>query len=223
MSDQATDATREHTGASAGSGNRFLMRPLAASAIVATLGALVVCDLWVGGFRAWWERHSITGSIVSNLLVVGVTALIVDEVIARRQRKERAVSVAVQGLIVYGQTRRTYDAVVAAIGGEAAGKGNGAADEMRSLANMLLVVSASLFDDRVARLFLTEVQRLAGSMYRALASTTPSSPGLGSDGVGPLRAERLQVDASIKPLAERIPSHYRAGFEEQTGPAAPES
>ena len=53
--------------------------------------ALVASDLWIERARVWWDRHSLTSSVVSNLLVLAVTALIVDEVIARRQRQERAV------------------------------------------------------------------------------------------------------------------------------------
>jgi hypothetical protein len=64
--------------------------------VVAAVVLLVVVgsDLWIDRARVWWDRHSITGSVVSNLLVLAVTALIVDEVVARRQRQERAVSVA---------------------------------------------------------------------------------------------------------------------------------
>jgi hypothetical protein len=61
-----------------------------AVAIASGLVAIVACDLWIASFRDWWDRHSLTGSIVSSLLVLGVTALIVDEILARRQRRERA-------------------------------------------------------------------------------------------------------------------------------------
>jgi hypothetical protein len=181
--------------------------------------------LWVAAYRTWWERHSFTSSVVSSLLVLGVTALIFDEVVARRQRRERAVSVAVQGLIVYGQARRTYDAIIAVPRrGEGAAQANGAPEELRSLANMLLVASPALFDDPEARLFLESVQRLAGSMYRASsAATIPSltGPRLGPDSLDRLRAERSQVDERIKPLAARVPSQDRASFAEQPDLAAP--
>jgi hypothetical protein len=223
------EASEERTDGSPRFGEpRPLLRRAAAGIIAATLVALVACDLWVGAFRSWWDRHSVTGSAVSSLLVVGVSALIFDEVVARRQRTQRAVTVAVQGLIVYGQTRRTYDAVVAgAENGEADGRGQdkGAGDELRILASMLLMASPALFDDPVARLFLADVQRLAASMYRALSPVISSSPSSASsrDGLGRMRAERAQVEATIKPLAERIPSHYRAGLEEQSDPTALQS
>ena len=81
------------------------VRRVAATTVVMTLATLVAYDVWIRGVRVWWDRHSLTGSIVASLLGLAVTALIVDEVVARRQRKERAVSVAVQSLIVYGQAR----------------------------------------------------------------------------------------------------------------------
>jgi hypothetical protein len=112
-----------------------------------------------------------------------VTALILDEVLARRQRKERAVSVAVQALIVDGQAVRSFDAVVAMAGAGGGGDELDVAqvdvrDEVRSLANMILVASPALFDDPEARLFLEEVQRLAGTMYGALAlcKISPAPP-----------------------------------------------
>ena len=129
----------------------------------------------MAGVRAWWDRHSFTSCVVSSLLVLGVTVLILDK-IARRQRNQRAVSVAVQALIVYGQAVRSCDAVVAMAGAGAGGGGEeldvaqvDVRDEVRSLANMILVASPALFDDPEAQLFVEEVQRLAGTMYGALA------------------------------------------------------
>ncbi len=73
-----------------------------------------------------------TTSVLSDLLVVGVAALIIDEVVACRQRKERALSVASQALIVYSQARRAYGAVVANLGDESSPAG--APDELTALA-----------------------------------------------------------------------------------------
>ena len=117
-----------------------LARRVTAATVAASLVVLVVCDLSIGSFRAWWDRHSLTGSIVSSLLVLAVTALIFDEIVARRQRKERAITVAVQALIVYGQGRRTWNAVKSsAADGKGTGNGAGSAlEEWRALANMLL-------------------------------------------------------------------------------------
>ena len=181
---------------------------------------LVACDVWVAGVRAWWDRHSFTSCVVSSLLVLGVTVLILDEVLARRQRNQRAVSVAVQALIVYGQAVRSCDAVVAMAGAGAGGDGDeldvaqvDVRDEVRSLANMILVASPALFDDPEARLFVEEVQRLAGTMYGALAlyKISPAPPTAGGDGsVARLRAGRSNIGARVGPLAARLADKDRA-------------
>lgn len=88
------------------------LRRAAAGATAGVLLGLVACDVWVAGVRAWWDRRSFTSCVVSSLLVLGVTVLIIDEVLARRRRQERAVSVAVQALIVYAQALRSRDAAL---------------------------------------------------------------------------------------------------------------
>jgi hypothetical protein len=91
-----------------------LIRRVGALLIAAAIVALIVYDLANGrGFSDWWDEHAITTSLVSDLLIVGATALIFDEVQAYRQRKDRSLSVAAQGLIVYSQAREAYQAVVA--------------------------------------------------------------------------------------------------------------
>jgi len=210
----------------AGAARRSGLRPAAAVASAAVLLGLVVCDVWVAGVRAWWDHHSFTSCVVSSLLVLGVTVLIIDEVLARRQRKERGASVAVQALIVYAQALRTCDAVLAmaVVGaGVGGGAGGGAAelgvsqvdvrDEVRNLASMILVSSPALFDDPEARLFLEEVQRLAGRMYGVLARymLSPAPPTGGDDGtVAALTASRSKMGARLRPLAARLAEKDRA-------------
>jgi hypothetical protein len=173
------------------------------------LAALVACELSIDSVRAWWDRNSLTGSIVANLVVLAVAALIVDEVVARRRRAERAVSVAVQGLIVFGQTRRAYDAVMR-IGAEEAHP-SGAPEELGSLANMLLTVSPNLFDDPVARRFLEYVQRLSISMFHA-ATRSPGSARNKLDRAH-LEAELSLVKEAMDPLLSRIPTEDRSVLE----------
>ena len=150
--------------------------------------------------RSWWSRHSFTGNVVSSLLIVGVTALIFDELVARRQRKARAVSVAVQAAIVYSQSRRVYDAVLASA--EEDDRQN-AGEDLRSLASMLLTAGPGFFDDPQARQFLEKVERLAGSIYRAFTTTTggPLNPEIREL----LSAEMTLVVAAAHPLVGRIP------------------
>ena len=134
---------------------RRLIQRLGALLIAAAIVFLIVYDVTVGhGFSAWWDKHSITTSLVSDLLIVGATALIFNEVQAYRQRKDRSLTVAAQGLIVYGQAREAYQAVMANLSDPSSG--NGVPDELRDLASNLLVASPSLFDDPDARDFLLQ-------------------------------------------------------------------
>jgi hypothetical protein len=185
------------------------VRRVTAAFVTLTLLALVACDLWIGDFRLWWDRHSLTCSVISNLLVLAVAALIVDDVVARRQRRQRAVSVDVQGLIVYGQARRSYDAIKAV--DPVAPDADGAADELRTLASMLLTASPSLFDDPVARRFLEQVERFSVSMLRTV-STAPGTTAT-SDGRDRLASEMSELHAAIDPLLARIPTKDRALLE----------
>lgn len=187
-----------------------LVRRVGAAVVALTLVALVACDLWVGGFRAWWDRHSLTGSVVSSLLVVAVTALIFDEVVARRQHRERAISVSVQALIVYGQSRRTYGAIISNAGDDV--RLRGAPEELRTLAGMLLTASPSLFDDPVARPFLAQAERLMGSMLRTISATDRGATH--GDGRDRLASEMSQLKTAVGPLRERIPPEERSVLEE---------
>lgn len=208
---------------------RSPLRSVAAAVITVTLLALVACEIWVPTVRAWWDSHSFTGDVVSSLLVVGATVVIIDEILARRQRKERAVSVAVQVLIIYGQALRAYDALIArpevlsvAPGTDDAQLG-GVRDEVRGLASMILVASPSLFDDPEARLFLDEVQRLVGAIYASpsLGFARPAE-GETENTVARLSASKSRVEARVVPLAARLPKQYRAGLDERRSQTAAE-
>jgi hypothetical protein len=168
--------------------------------VSAALLALVAGDLWDEAMRSWWSRHSFTGNVVSSLLIVGVTALIFNELVARRQRKARAVSVAVQAAIVYSQSRRVYDAVLASSSED---DRQSAREDLRVLADMLLTAGPGFFDDPQARQFLEKVERLAGSIYRAF-KTALGGP-LSSDVSELLKAEMAQLVAAADPLVGRIP------------------
>ena len=150
-----------------------------------------------------------TGSVVSSLLVLAVTALIVDEVVARRQRRERAVSVAVQGLIVYGQARRAYDTIMNGDTNDT--RSSGVADELRTLASMLLTASPSLFDDAEARQFLEQVERFSVSMFRTLSTSPGEAIDTGS--LAHLASELPRLQATVEPLALRLSTEDRALLE----------
>jgi hypothetical protein len=176
---------------------RFPLRTVAAVLVGAVLAGAVVCDITVSPFRSWWNRQALTSSAVSSLLVVGVTALIFDEVVARRQRSERAVTVAVQGLIVYRQALRSYEAVTS--------RTSAAGDEMRILASMLLVASPPLFEDPISRVLLEEVQRMATVMYGTLSS--------GSTSQERLETACARMKHAVKPLAQRLPTTAQVAFD----------
>lgn len=187
-------------------------RRITAAAVAAGLVVLVVCDLSIGTFQAWWDRHSLTASIVSSLLVLAVTALIVDEVVARRRRKERATSVAVQALIVYGQGRRTWNAVKSsAADGKGGGNGAGSAvEEWRALANMLLSASPALFEDPEARRFLEALERFSALLVSRLHK---SDGALAADDRQHLEAEFSKVEQAVRPLMARLPKADESLFE----------
>lgn len=176
---------------------RVPVRTVAAALVADVLAGAVICDITVGPIRSWWNRQALTSSAVSSLLVVGVTALIVDEVVARRQRSERAVTVAVQGLIVYRQALRNYDAVTS--------RASTAGDEMRILASMLLVVSPPLFEDPISRVLLKEVQLMATVMYGTLSS--------GSTSRQRLETACARMKHAVKPLAQRLPTTAQVAFD----------
>jgi hypothetical protein len=180
-----------------------------AATVAALLVVLVACDISITGFSGWWDRHALTASVASNLMVLGVAGLIVDEVVARRQRRERGTSVAVQALILYAQARRSYNALLAVASGEEARAE--ASDEMRMLASMLLTASTSLFDDPQARVFLEQVQRLGAEMYRTVAR---SEAGIAADDRTRLATAIAAVDATTGDLIARLPGEYRSNVEE---------
>jgi hypothetical protein len=188
-----------------------LARRVTAGVVAASIVVLVICDLSIDSFQAWWGRHSLTASIVSNLLLLAVTGLIVDEIVARRQRKERSSSVAVQALIVYGQSRRTWNAVKSSATGEKGGgnEAGSALEEWRALATMLLTASAALFDDPEARRFLEEVERFSG----LILSRLNRSDGTLTGDLQHLESEFSKVEQAIDPLMARLPKADDSLFE----------
>ena len=90
---------------------------LAAVVVTLTAVALVGLDLTDAGFRSWWAARALTTDIVAGVLVLLVTVLVVDQVVSRRQFKERSRAVAAQAAIVVSQAVRAQRAVTATING----------------------------------------------------------------------------------------------------------
>ena len=185
---------------------RRLIQRVWALIIAVAIVVLIVYDLVYGrGFSLWWDKHAITTSLVSDLLIVGATALIFDEVQAYRQRRERSWTVAAQGVIVYGQARQACQAVLANISDRSADAG--IPDELRGLASNLLAASSSLFDDRQARDFLLNVDRLMASLFAA-SGGKPGRPGARRR-TDQLSQQMNLVQSSFQPLVDRLPLDYQ--------------
>jgi hypothetical protein len=208
-------------------GNAFgpFARRLVAATAAGVLVALVVCDQWAPSVRSWWGHRPFTTDVVSSLLVLAVTVLIIDEVVARRQRKDRAASVAVQGLILYDQALRSYESVMSGLSSKVdEDYTDEAKDEVRGLAAMILVASPSLFDDPEARLFLEELQRMTGLLYQVVALVparfVASARVEEQAAEAGLKASKARLDARITPLAARLSWQDRGSLAEATDPSS---
>jgi hypothetical protein len=150
--------------------------------------------------RAYWTEHGFTASIVSNLLAVAVTGLIIDELIARRQRRARAVSVAAQALVVYTQARYLGDALMTVEGPDAR---QTIGENLRSLANVLLVVASEFFDDPPAQ----RSSRSSGTKRRCSGPSVRQAPGpLEPKAREHVAAEMARLGSEVEPLVRRLPA-----------------
>jgi len=158
-------------------------------AVLAMIG-LVVADVTDGALRRWWAAHALTTDTVSGVLVLLVTVLVVNQVLRRRQIRDRSRAIAAQAAIMMVQATRTSQAVSAALNGS--GDRGAATDEVRTYMMMLLVGAPVLIDARTSRSFLEEAQRLGGEMTRALTAMGGEQPAAPSarieDSVARLRA-----------------------------------
>jgi 4-amino-4-deoxy-L-arabinose transferase-like glycosyltransferase len=180
----------------------WLLRFAALAATLATL-ALVLADLADAGLRRWWEGHALTTDTVAGLLVLLITVLVADQVVSRRQVKDRSQAVAAQAAIVAAQAVRTAKAVAAALDGS--GDRAAASDEVRTYMMMLLVAAPVLIDARDSRHFLEEAQNLVGEMVRALtalAGDPDAGPGARAwitEAAGRLKTAAIPLLQSLTP------------------------
>jgi hypothetical protein len=145
---------------------RWLGWLAAVLAMLITL-ALVVVELTDAGQRRWWAAHPLTTDTVAGLLVLLVTVLVVNQLLNRRQARQRGHAVAAQAAIIGAQAARAAKAVSSVTGGS--GDRGAASDGFRTYMMMLLVGAPVLIDDPVARHFLEQAQYLGGVMARTLA------------------------------------------------------
>jgi hypothetical protein len=140
------------------------------AAVLATLitVALVVGDLTNAGQRRWWAARPLTTDTVSGLLVLLITVLVVNQLLTRRQNKQRGHAVAAQAAIMGTQAARAVQAVSALLNGS--GDRDAADDGFRTYMMILLMGAPVLIDDPTARHFLEQAQYLGGLMARSLAA-----------------------------------------------------
>jgi hypothetical protein len=158
---------------------------------VVTLG-LVMLDLVDHAYRVWWAGRALTADTVAGVLVLLVTVLVVNQVVRRRQVKDRSRAVGAQAAIVMAQAISTSAAVSSALDGS--GDRATASDTLRTYMMMLLVGAPVLIEARVSRNFLEQAQHFGAEMALALVTiaktpgaSTPSKPHLG-DALEQLRA-----------------------------------
>jgi hypothetical protein len=152
---------------------RLLGWPAAVLAMLITL-TLVVGELTDAGQRRWWAAHPLTTDTVAGLLVLLITVLVVNQLLNKRQARQRGHAIAAQAAIVAAQATRSAGAVSSAIN---AGDRGAASDGFRTYMMMLLVGAPVLIDDPVARRFLEQAQYLGAVMAATLAAVDRSPDG----------------------------------------------
>ena len=172
----------------------------AALAMLITL-ALVVGELTDTGQRRWWAARPLTTDTVAGLLVLLVTVLVVNQLLNRRQARQRGRAVAAQAAIMVTQATRSAKAVSSMIDGS--GDRGTASDGLRTYMMMLLTGAPVLIDDPVARHFLEQAQYLGGVMAAALAVIDRSPDGAAVPS-GRLDDAVQQLQSAAAPLLQLL-------------------
>jgi len=180
--------------------NRFLGWPPAVLAMLITV-ALVVGELADAGQRRWWAARPLTTDTVAGLLVLLITVLVVNQLLNRRQSRQRAHAVAAQAAIMAAQAARSAQAVSALADGS--GDRDAASDGFRTYMLMLLTGAPVLINDPTARHFLEQAQHLGGLMARALAEIDKSPKGTAVPDAGLQDAVR-QLQSAAAPLLQLL-------------------
>jgi hypothetical protein len=163
--------------------------------------ALVVGELADVGQRRWWAAHPLATSTVSGLLVLLVTVLVVNQLLSRRQGRQRGHAVAAQAAVMVAQAARAAKAVSSVIDGS--GDRGVASDGFRTYMMMLLVSAPVLIDDSVARRFLEQAQYFGAAMARTLALIDRSTGGAAVPG-DTLDDAVQQLQSAAAPLLQLL-------------------
>jgi hypothetical protein len=180
---------------------------LAALAATLVTAGLVAAEIDDAGMRHWWSSHALTTDTVSGLLVLLITLLVVNQVVRRRQLRDRSQAVAAQAAIMMAQADRASSAVSSALDGS--GDRNSASDEFRTYMMMLLVGAPVLIDARASRNFLEQAQRLGGEMALSLTSTA-KAPERHAKSSARLDETLRQVRTAAAPLMAQLNPAERA-------------
>jgi hypothetical protein len=187
---------------------RFLGWPPAVLATLIT-AALVVGELANAGQRRWWAARPLTTDTVSGLLVLLITVLVVNQLLNRRQNRQRGHAVAAQAAIMATQAARSVKAVSALLNGS--GDRDAAADGFRTYMMILLVGAPVLINDPIARRFLEQAQYLGGLMARTLSAIdkAPDGAPMPSNGLG---GAVQQLQSAAAPLLQLLSPDTRAAI-----------
>jgi hypothetical protein len=180
--------------------NRFLGWPPAVLATLITVG-LVVGELTDAGQRRWWATRPLTTDTVAGLLVLLITVLVVNQLLNRRQSRQRGHAVAAQAAIMAAQAARSAQAVSALADGS--GDRDAASDGFRTYMLMLLTGAPVLINDPTARHFLEQAQYLGGLMARTLTVIDNSPKGTAFPGDDLQDAVR-QLQSAAAPLLQLL-------------------
>jgi hypothetical protein len=179
---------------------RLIGWPAAILATLITL-ALVAGELTNAGQRRWWAARPLTTDTVAGLLVLLITVLVVNQLLNRRQSRQRAHAVAAQAAIMAAQAARSAQAVSALADGS--GDRDAASDGFRTYMLMLLTGAPVLINDPTARHFLEQAQYLGGLMARTLAEIDKSPKGTAVPDGGLQDAVR-QLQSAAAPLLQLL-------------------
>jgi hypothetical protein len=184
---------------------RFLGWPPAVLATLITV-ALVVGELTDAGQRRWWATHPLTTDTVAGLLVLLITVLVVNQLLNRRQSRQRGHAVAAQAAIMAAQAARSAQAVSALADGS--GDRDAASDGFRTYMLMLLTGAPVLINDPTARHFLEQAQYLGAVMGRTLVAIDRSPAGAAVPG-GKLDDALKQLQGAAAPLLQPLTPETR--------------
>ena len=183
---------------------------LAAGLATAITLALVIAELADTGLRRWWAARPLTTDTVAGLLVLLITVLVVNQVLNRRQARQRGHAVASQAAIVAFQGGRSAQALSSLLDGS--GDRGAASDGFRTYMLVLLVGAPVLIEDPVARHFLEQAQYLGAVMGRVLANV--DKPQDGSAVPGDTLADAVRsVREAADPLVQQLSPQTRESLE----------